>query len=159
MPALSTSGALSSPMQTSLLMGFSSKTVSARFSKRQLVTRSPLVFPILRDPKASEIVFNRMVEAISKLHVDVDVIVGLDSRGFLFGPTLATRLNAGFVPIRKKGKVRSTSFYCTLAYFSFPISFLESVRSLPLSRSMERIFWRSKYQALAASVRQLTCTS
>lgn len=35
----------------------------------------------------------------------VDVIVGLESRGFLFGPTLALRLGAGFVPVRKKGKL------------------------------------------------------
>ncbi|KAF2859398.1 adenine phosphoribosyltransferase [Piedraia hortae CBS 480.64] len=35
----------------------------------------------------------------------VDVVVGLESRGFLFGPTLALRLGAGFVPVRKKGKL------------------------------------------------------
>lgn len=34
-----------------------------------------------------------------------DVIVGLEARGFLFGPTLALRLGAGFVPVRKKGKL------------------------------------------------------
>lgn len=35
----------------------------------------------------------------------VDVVVGLESRGFLFGPTLALRLGAGFVPVRKQGKL------------------------------------------------------
>jgi adenine phosphoribosyltransferase len=34
-----------------------------------------------------------------------DVIVGLEARGFLFGPSLALRLNAAFVPVRKKGKL------------------------------------------------------
>lgn len=34
-----------------------------------------------------------------------DVIVGLDARGFLFGPSLALRLGASFVPVRKKGKM------------------------------------------------------
>jgi adenine phosphoribosyltransferase len=34
-----------------------------------------------------------------------DVIVGLEARGFLFGPSLALRLGAGFVPVRKKGKL------------------------------------------------------
>lgn len=34
-----------------------------------------------------------------------DVIVGLDARGFLFGPSLALRLGAGFAPVRKKGKL------------------------------------------------------
>ncbi|OJD11654.1 adenine phosphoribosyltransferase [Blastomyces percursus] len=34
-----------------------------------------------------------------------DVIVGLEARGFLFGPSLALRLGAAFVPVRKKGKL------------------------------------------------------
>lgn len=34
-----------------------------------------------------------------------DVIVALDARGFLFGPSLALRLGAGFVPVRKQGKL------------------------------------------------------
>ncbi|KAF2228599.1 adenine phosphoribosyltransferase 1 [Viridothelium virens] len=36
---------------------------------------------------------------------DVDVIVGLEARGFLFGPSLALRLGAAFVPVRKLGKL------------------------------------------------------
>ena len=34
-----------------------------------------------------------------------DFIVGLEARGFLFGPLLALRLGAGFVPVRKRGKL------------------------------------------------------
>jgi adenine phosphoribosyltransferase len=34
-----------------------------------------------------------------------DVIVGLEARGFLFGPSLALRIGAAFVPVRKKGKL------------------------------------------------------
>lgn len=34
-----------------------------------------------------------------------DIIVGLDARGFLIGPQLAIALNAGFVPVRKPGKL------------------------------------------------------
>jgi adenine phosphoribosyltransferase len=34
-----------------------------------------------------------------------DMIVGLDARGFLFGPSLALRLGAGFAPVRKPGKL------------------------------------------------------
>lgn len=34
-----------------------------------------------------------------------DVVVGLDARGFLFGPSLALRLGAAFVPVRKRGKL------------------------------------------------------
>ena len=32
-------------------------------------------------------------------------VVGIESRGFIMGPILATRLNAGFIPIRKPGKL------------------------------------------------------
>jgi adenine phosphoribosyltransferase len=35
----------------------------------------------------------------------VNVVVGLDARGFLLGPLIALRLGAGFVPVRKKGKL------------------------------------------------------
>ena len=35
----------------------------------------------------------------------VDVVVGIEARGFIFGPALAYRLNAGFVPVRKPRKL------------------------------------------------------
>ncbi len=35
----------------------------------------------------------------------IDVVVGLDARGFLLGPIVAMRLGAAFVPVRKKGKL------------------------------------------------------
>lgn len=34
-----------------------------------------------------------------------DVIIALDARGFLFGPSLALKLGAGFAPVRKRGKL------------------------------------------------------
>ncbi len=39
------------------------------------------------------------------LEKEVDVVVGLESRGFLFGTNIAQNLNAGFVPVRKPGKL------------------------------------------------------
>lgn len=49
--------------------------------------------------------FRRVLDAMSAGWGDVDVIVGMESRGFLFGPGIAERLNAGFAPVRKAGKL------------------------------------------------------
>jgi adenine phosphoribosyltransferase len=38
-------------------------------------------------------------------HARIDIVVGAESRGFIFGTLLARALNAGFVPIRKSGKL------------------------------------------------------
>jgi adenine/guanine phosphoribosyltransferase-like PRPP-binding protein len=59
----------------------------------------------LPDPVAVEMLFTRLLSHVQTTYGRVDVICGLDSRGFLFGPTLASRLGAAFVPIRKRGKL------------------------------------------------------
>jgi adenine phosphoribosyltransferase len=68
------------------------------------------IMPIFSQPK----LFAQLIEAL-ELQVassfgkgqaaGIDIVVGLESRGFLFGPTLAMRLGAGFVPVRKQGKL------------------------------------------------------
>src|ERR671926_819204 len=39
------------------------------------------------------------------LEKNVDLVLGIEARGFIFGPALAYRLNAGFVPVRKPKKL------------------------------------------------------
>ena len=51
--------------------------------------------------------FATLVDALSEhyLKKDIDLILGMEARGFIFGPALAYRLNAGFVPVCKPGKL------------------------------------------------------
>jgi adenine phosphoribosyltransferase len=65
------------------------------------------ILPVLANPVAFEAVIADLVSHItsSKTLPLPDVIVGLDARGFLFGPSLSTRLGCSFVAVRKKGKL------------------------------------------------------
>ncbi len=51
--------------------------------------------------------FATLIDALSEHYLDVkiDLVLAIEARGFIFGPALAYRLNAGFVPIRKPGKL------------------------------------------------------
>lgn len=60
---------------------------------------------LLAHPWALRTTVDRFVEQFIDHHVDK--VVGMESRGFLFGPILAYNLNAGFVPVRKPGKLPS----------------------------------------------------
>jgi adenine phosphoribosyltransferase len=44
---------------------------------------------------------------------DIDVVVGIESRGFIFGAAVADRIGAGFTPVRKPGKLPSTTVSAT----------------------------------------------
>ncbi len=61
------------------------------------------ITPILADPK----LMRQTVELLADPYrnANIDVVVGIESRGFIFGAMLAEILGAGFVPIRKKGKL------------------------------------------------------
>jgi adenine phosphoribosyltransferase len=51
--------------------------------------------------------FQRLVDKLCDHYADrkVDVVVGIEARGFIFAPALAYRLGAGFVPVRKPKKL------------------------------------------------------
>lgn len=61
------------------------------------------ITPILKNPDLCEAVVERMADKIDPSVVDV--IAGIESRGFLFGLMLAQRLGKPFVPVRKAGKL------------------------------------------------------
>lgn len=48
-----------------------------------------------------------LIDALSEHYIaeKVDLVLGMEARGFIFGPAVAYRLNAGFVPVRKPGKL------------------------------------------------------
>jgi adenine phosphoribosyltransferase len=58
---------------------------------------------LLKEPKAFRYVLDQM--ATHYLQSRVEVVVGIESRGFIFGGALAHELGAGFVPVRKLGKL------------------------------------------------------
>ena len=61
------------------------------------------ITPVLADAR----LFAGTIELLTKNFApgSVDAVVGIDARGFIFAAAAATKLNAGFVPVRKKGKL------------------------------------------------------
>jgi adenine phosphoribosyltransferase len=74
------------------------------------------ITPLLADPRAFHITLDLIAERFIGEHVDV--VVGVESRGFIFGGAVAARLNASFVPVRKPGKLpyRTDSVAYALEY-------------------------------------------
>lgn len=61
------------------------------------------ITPLLANPRLFAGCIERIIEGLKP--GSVDVVAGIDARGFLFASAAALRLNAGVVPIRKKGKL------------------------------------------------------
>jgi adenine phosphoribosyltransferase len=64
------------------------------------------ITPLLADPAGIPAVVAGMVDALSAAGVaEVDVVAGIEARGFVLGAPLAVGLGVGFVPVRKQGKL------------------------------------------------------
>ncbi|GMU32667.1 MAG: adenine phosphoribosyltransferase [Planctomycetia bacterium] len=61
------------------------------------------ITPLLADPAALSLAVEFLTQPFRDKHVDL--VVGAESRGFIFGTAVARNLSAGFVPIRKPGKL------------------------------------------------------
>ncbi|HCM42782.1 MAG TPA: adenine phosphoribosyltransferase [Candidatus Omnitrophica bacterium] len=61
------------------------------------------ITPLLQDPLAFHVSIEKLAAALEPYAVDA--IVGIESRGFIFGPAVAFRMKKGFIPLRKKGKL------------------------------------------------------
>lgn len=62
---------------------------------------------LMKDPTG----FRSAIDAMAKAYTpgSVDLVVGIESRGFIFGAAVADRIGAGFAPVRKIGKLPSTT--------------------------------------------------
>ena len=58
---------------------------------------------MLKNPEAFKASIDQLVDHYQ--NIEIDQVVGVESRGFIFGPMLAYKLGAGFVPVRKPGKL------------------------------------------------------
>jgi adenine phosphoribosyltransferase len=66
------------------------------------------ITPILADPRA----FNTCLDLLAERYdgVEFDAIVGIESRGFIFGAALAAKMRKAFVPARKPGKLPAQTY-------------------------------------------------
>ncbi|MEM7146101.1 MAG: adenine phosphoribosyltransferase [Verrucomicrobiota bacterium] len=61
------------------------------------------ITPVLAEPQLLSLSITLLADTAGAHHIDK--VVGIDARGFIFGAAVAERLNAGFVPLRKAGKL------------------------------------------------------
>jgi adenine phosphoribosyltransferase len=89
------------------------------FPKEGIVFKD--ITPIFQNPELCKSIVLRMAEECRKLNIDV--IMGVESRGFFFGLPLSWELGVPFVPVRKKGKLpyKTVSYDYDLEYGSASI--------------------------------------
>jgi adenine phosphoribosyltransferase len=61
--------------------------------------------PLLADPVALPTAIDLLADQVREATGPIDLVVGAEARGFIFGPALAAALGAGFVPARRPGKL------------------------------------------------------
>ncbi|MCJ8210264.1 adenine phosphoribosyltransferase [Mucilaginibacter sp. RS28] len=61
------------------------------------------ITPILKNPQVCDAITDAFIDQLKD--IEIDVVAGVESRGFLFGLTLANRLGVPFIPVRKAGKL------------------------------------------------------
>ena len=69
------------------------------------------ITPLLADPAGLALAVEFMANPFRKS--DIDIVVGAESRGFIFGTAIAQALSCGFVPVRKPGKLPSKTHRVT----------------------------------------------
>ncbi len=65
------------------------------------------ITPLLKDPEAFRSAVSLLTDRFSNRKIEQ--VIGVESRGFIFGSAVAYKLKAGFIPVRKKGKLPSAT--------------------------------------------------
>ena len=81
------------------------------FPKKGIIFKD--ITPLLRDPGLFKEAVNHLCEYFKDKRIDV--VASVESRGFILGTTVAYNLGAGFVPVRKKGKLPYKTYSATYA--------------------------------------------
>ena len=71
------------------------------YPKKGIIFRD--ITPLLNNPVVFKFVVDTLAEYFK--HKNVQKVLSIEARGFIFGSTVAYKLNCGFVPVRKKGKL------------------------------------------------------
>lgn len=73
---------------------------------------------LIKDKKAFKDAIDLIAKKFKKEKLEIDYVVGVEARGFIFGGALANKLKTGFIPVRKKGKLpwRTKSITYNLEY-------------------------------------------
>lgn len=79
------------------------------FPKKGILFRD--ITTLLNNKRAFQQAINQMASFVKDKQIDF--IIAVESRGFIFGGALAYKLNCGFVPVRKKGKLPSKTYQYT----------------------------------------------
>ena len=79
------------------------------------------ITPLLEDPQLTREILNEFVNRVSR--IQIDAVMGIESRGFFWGVLIAQELGVPFIPVRKKGKLpyKTVSYAYQLEYGSAEI--------------------------------------
>ena len=79
------------------------------FPKKGIIFKD--ITPLLQNPELLKKAINQLCEQFKDRKIDV--VVSVESRGFILGAAIAYKLDAGFVPVRKKGKLPYMTYSAT----------------------------------------------
>lgn len=79
------------------------------FPKKGIIFKD--ITPLLQNPKLLKKAINQLCEQFKDRKIDI--VVSVESRGFILGAAIAYKLDAGFIPVRKKGKLPYMTYSAT----------------------------------------------